>query len=178
MRTLSSGLLIALLPALAVTLAPAPARGIPNPIPVTPEELLEACLQDMEELVEETEQEIEARTGEVLAEIARMQGNDAPEKKIRKTGKKGKKYLSNAARDGLAQLNRITSSCMIQMRRRGSDRELNNALLNARAAAMREMRAGLEAGAAKIDNAVAGNPAPADEPEGPSEPDDWRGSSL
>lgn len=169
------GLLPLLLILLSTLSAGAPALAVPDQNPQTAEDILEECLEMIDELTLEIEESIDQQTTAVVAQINLMRADGAPDKKLNKTAKSGKKNLSNTARSGLAQLNRITGSCMIRMRRIGSDRILNNALLAARSEAFRTFKDAAEVGGEQIDAALAGEPGPLlDE----GVPEDFRGSPL
>ncbi len=145
-----------LLVAFTGLLGPGSMARVIAPQPQTPEEILADCIEMIDAVVADGEEISGRRTEDVIRQIADLRGAGAEAKKIGKAAARGKKSLAGAAKVGLAQINRITGSCMARMRRIGADRELNSELLAARAGAITALRTAAEAGAAQIDAAGAG----------------------
>lgn len=112
-----------------------PGVGLP-----TPEEVLEECLMKIDMVVAEADEEIAEATVETITEIEFQRDRGASEKKIRKTASNGRKWVRNEARSAQAELNRIYGDCLINLLRRGADREMVSDMRIAMKGAIRELK--------------------------------------
>jgi len=112
-----------------------PGVGLP-----TPEEVLAECLMKIDMVVFEADEEIAAATVETIAEIDFQRDRGASDGRIRKTASNGRKWVRNEARSAQAELNRIYGDCLINLLRRGADREMVSDMRIAMKGAIRELR--------------------------------------
>ncbi|HBS29690.1 MAG TPA: hypothetical protein DEB06_09635 [Phycisphaerales bacterium] len=140
--------------ALAVSLslaARAPAQpGAPLP---TPEEVLEECLMKFEMILADADDQISDERDDAIEEIEYLDGNGAPDKRITREARNGRKRVQGEARTALAELNRTHGDCFINLRRRGADREMNEELDDQMRRSVRELRRLANAAYADIDAA-------------------------
>lgn len=118
------GLLLTVMGVLSVPTPSAAFSRPGEPIP-TPEQILEECAMKLLMLLEETGKKIDEEVARAERTIEINRRLNAPQKRIDKAAKTAMKRVQGRARAALKELNRIHGTCMINLRRRGSDREQN-----------------------------------------------------
>lgn len=105
---------------IVVSTSPVPTdSGLP-----TPEEVLAECLMKFDMIVAGADEDIADERDDTIEDIEYQRENGAAQKKINKTAKSGKKAVQSDARSALAEINRTNGDCLINLIRRGADREM------------------------------------------------------
>jgi len=119
--------------------------------------ILEACLDDLDRVEVQADEKIQVQVTRAQFYIERLADRGATQTKIQKVANSYKKSISNIARSGQAQTNRIVGKGMLRMRSAPDyDRELQDELFFERDVTIETLRDSVEAAADEIDAIVAG----------------------
>lgn len=118
-------------------------------------ELYEDCLDEIDEVVEDTLGDIDEDADRGVLTIQQLAQSNAPASVVLRAASSAKREVRSEQRSAQAELNRIAGRCMIALRRRGAPRDFNLDVLRARDGARRELSDAVAQANARIDAAAA-----------------------